>query len=80
MKRIESSKKNISGETPVIAGSAAFKLYDTYGFPIDLTQLLARERKAAVNMDEFISSYGNPEKQIARRCSPGERRLDCFEE
>jgi len=42
-----------TGEKPVIPGEIAFKLYDTYGFPIDLTQLLARERGASVNMDEF---------------------------
>ncbi len=33
-----------------IAGADAFKLYDTYGFPIDLTELMAQERGIAVDM------------------------------
>lgn len=34
-------------------GEFAFKLYDTYGFPIDLTQLLCAERGIAVDMKTF---------------------------
>jgi alanyl-tRNA synthetase len=40
-------------ESPSIDGEDAFKLYDTYGFPIDLTEVLARERGMQVDMQRF---------------------------
>lgn len=39
-----------------IAGESAFKLYDTYGIPLDITQVLAEERGLAVDTEGFQSS------------------------
>jgi len=41
------------GESGAIPGEEAFKLYDTFGFPLDLTQLMAAERGYAVDVDGF---------------------------
>lgn len=36
-----------------MVGKAAWLLYDTYGFPIDLTSLMAEENGLGVDMDEY---------------------------
>jgi len=48
--------KTTQGSTAIhgtISGEDAFKLYDTFGFPIDLTELMARERGYAVDIAGF---------------------------
>jgi alanyl-tRNA synthetase len=47
----------------VISGEFAFELQDTYGFPIDLTELMAREKRWTVDMDEYTKSL---QKQKSR--------------
>jgi len=42
-----------SARAPRITGEFAFKLYDTYGFPLDLTELMARERGLTVDVAGF---------------------------
>ncbi len=39
--------------TPHVPASVAFKLHDTYGFPIDLTQIMAEERGLTVDVEGF---------------------------
>tara|TARA_B110000438_G_scaffold28507_2_gene27554 strand:- start:6666 stop:9239 length:2574 start_codon:yes stop_codon:yes gene_type:complete len=50
----------------VINGADAFKLYDTYGFPLDLTELLAREKNLSVDIDGFDDSM-TKQKQRAKK-------------
>jgi alanyl-tRNA synthetase len=46
----EAAKKK---KDKTVSGEDAFKLYDTYGFPLDLTGLMAREQGLIVDTDEF---------------------------
>ncbi len=39
--------------TKIISGEDVFKMYDTFGFPTDLIELLARERNLKVDIDKF---------------------------
>ncbi|MDR0527075.1 MAG: alanine--tRNA ligase [Spirochaetaceae bacterium] len=41
----------------VMSGRLAFKLYDTYGFPIELTEELAHENGLRINKDEFEAAF-----------------------
>lgn len=49
----------------VLPGEDAFKLHDTYGFPIDLTQLMARERGVEVD-EEGFNELMKEQKERAR--------------
>jgi len=60
-------------ESGTISGEDAFKLYDTYGFPIDLTQMIASERGQAVDAEGFEQALGQQRQRsrAARKAAAG---------
>ncbi len=58
---------------PVISGDDAFKLYDTYGFPLDLTQMIAAEHGHTVDVEGFEQALGQQRRRsrAARKAAAG---------
>jgi alanyl-tRNA synthetase len=54
----------------MLDGETAFKLYDTYGFPLDLTQDALRQRNISVNIDGFTDAMER-QKAEARKSWAG---------
>lgn len=50
-------------KSKVLSGEKAFKLYDTYGFPIELTEEILEEKGMSVDNDEFKKKWKHKEKE-----------------
>ena len=63
MKILEAGIADMQGDT--ISGEVVFKLYDTYGFPVDLTADIARERGLKIDQEGFDAAM-EAQRQRAR--------------
>ncbi len=66
MKILEQAISRLDGK--VIPGETVFRLYDTYGFPVDLTADVAREHNLGLDMDGFEQAMA-VQKELARSAS-----------
>jgi alanyl-tRNA synthetase len=60
LKRLE---EIFASGTTTIPGEDAFKLHDTFGFPIDLTQIIAGERGVGVDLEGFNRAYAEQQQR-----------------
>ncbi len=65
MALLEEAIGKMKGKT--ITGETVFKLYDTYGFPVDLTADIARERGLAIDQSGFEKEMAVAARTCARR-------------
>jgi len=68
LKMLDEEAENVTGG--VLDGAVAFKLYDTYGFPVDLTADALKAKNIDVDMDGFESAMAE-QKQKARAAWSG---------
>ena len=74
---LQNGMKLLENEIPklnngVLSGDVAFKLFDTYGFPLDLTQMILRERNIDVDVAVFEKSMAE-QKERSRANTKGTR-------
>ena len=69
--RMLEDNMNKNAATKVVSGTDAFVLYDTYGFPIDLTELIAAEKGYTVDLDGFNVEL-QKQKERARNATANE--------
>ena len=63
--------EKVASKNDDIDGQTAFHLYDTYGFPIELTIELAKERNMSVDEDGFKEKF-KAHKELSRTASAGQ--------
>lgn len=62
--------EELTNTKEIFSGEVAFKLYDTYGFPLDLTEDMLRDRDLKVDLDKF-DELMNAQKAMAKAAWKG---------
>ena len=70
----DAADKSLKSKNKTISGDDAFQLYDTYGFPVDLTQLMAQERGLKVDTAGFDKLMAQ-QRSRARAAQKGAQTL-----
>jgi alanyl-tRNA synthetase len=70
--------EEVAEKDEVISGEDAFRLHDTYGFPLELTRELARERGLGVNEEEFTQLMERQRTRSRGAISKDDRRAAEF--
>ncbi len=70
--------EGLASDSGSISGPDAFKLYDTYGFPIDLTDLMAQERGLSVDLEGFEKAMEEAKQRSRQggRKETGEQKIE----
>ena len=64
-----------AGHSTTFPGEDAFRLYDTYGFPLDLTQLMAEERHLKVDVVRFTELMEEQRSRARESGRPGQVKI-----
>lgn len=76
---LQNGMKLLDGELPkinnnILPGDIAFKLFDTYGFPLDLTQMILRDKNISVDVNGFEKCMAE-QKERSRADTRGTKLL-----
>mgnify|MGYP000452874214 CR=1 FL=1 len=63
---VEKARKE---KNTTIRGKEVFTLYDTFGFPLDLTELILHEKDMQVNREEFLAEM-DAQKKRSKKAAP----------
>ena len=77
MERLEELAPRVAAETSPapIRGMDVFKLYDTFGFPVDLTRIVAEERGYGLDMEGFEKALEAQRERSRGATEPGARAV-----